>query len=60
MVKMTVKRLLCLAFALMLAACCAFPLSILAADLPADYVNLAGDAKVTVSNASGKTTGENS
>ena len=61
MTKLTLKRLISAAFALaMLAACCAFPLSILAADLPADYVNLAGDAKVTVSNASGKTTGENS
>ena len=61
MVKLTVKRMLSAAFALVLmAGCCTLPLSVQAADLPADYANIAGGATVTVSNASGKTSGENS
>ena len=60
MVKLTVKRILSAAFALVLmAGCCALPLSVHAADLPADYANIASGATVTVSNASGKTSGEN-
>ena len=61
MVKLIMKRMFSAAFALvMLVGCCTHPLSVLAADLPADYANLAGGATVTVSNASGKTSGENS
>ena len=59
MVKMTVKRLLCLAFALMLAAASA-AIPSFAAELPADYVNVAKGATVSVSKASSKTSGENS
>ena len=58
MVKMTVKRLLCAAFVWILAASAMIPL--FAAELPADYVNVAEGAAVSVSKASSKTSGENS
>ncbi|MBO5841494.1 MAG: discoidin domain-containing protein, partial [Clostridia bacterium] len=58
MVKMTVKRLLCAAFACILAASAMIPS--FAAELPADYVNVAEGAAVSVSKASSKTSGENS
>ncbi len=61
MVKLTVKRILGAVFALaMIAGCGVIPTSVTAADLPAGYENIAKGATVTVSNASGKTSGENS
>ena len=61
MAKITMKRMLSAAFALaILAGCCVLPTAVQAEDLASDYTNLASGASVTVSNASSKTSGENS
>ena len=59
MVKMTIRRLLCTVFAVILTAASA-AIPAFAAELPADYVNVAQGAAVSVSKASSKTSGENS
>ncbi|MBO7296718.1 MAG: discoidin domain-containing protein [Clostridia bacterium] len=59
MVKMTIRRLLCTVFAVILTAASA-AIPAFAAELPADYVNVAEGATVSVSKASSKTSGENS
>ena len=59
MVKLTIRRLICAIFAVALTVGC-MGLSAYAADLPADYVNVAKGASVSVSNASSQTSGENS
>ena len=59
MAKLTIKRLLCAAFSLILATGC-LGIASAAGDLPEGYVNVAQGASVSVSKASSKTSGENS